>query len=108
MLLHDLAYELLAIGMMDELRLHSSQYGCDVLRRLLLMYFSGVVRCKGVLQHLAREVDHPACPSSRRQNENVASVKPGAPLLVRNSRIDKYRAHDSVPSLQTGNRKLVL
>ena len=82
---HGLRYETLAFGVMDKLRLQFAKYCCDFLRRFPLMNRSGIVGCKCFLQHFAREFDQGACSVSRRKDEDVSSIDPGAPVLVKNT-----------------------
>src|SRR5262249_31561322 len=84
MLLHDLSDEPLAFRMMDELRLQLSKYLCNLRSSLVFMYLYGVVRRKRLLEHLPCEANQGVRAGSRGQDEDVASVKPAAPLLVPN------------------------
>jgi hypothetical protein len=78
---------------MDKPRLQFPEYGCDFFRSLFPVYFPGIVWSESFLEHLACEANQGARAIGGRQNENVARVKPGTPLIVRDRRVDIYRTH---------------
>jgi hypothetical protein len=96
-LAHDGRDELLALRMMNELRLEFGEDCRDLLRGHVLVDQARIVRREGFFQHGFGQRRQSRCAWRRREDDDLTRIDAATPLIIADVGIEKDGRHFGVP-----------